>query len=123
MDPEVIVQSDVVIVTYDTLTRDQKLFALIPFNVLVLDEAHYVKNHGVKRARACRAMDAKLRLALTATPVENRLEELWAVTDFAQPGLLGSLRSFCTKYVRPLEADMPHANSEISPNVVDRDAS
>lgn len=110
-DPEVLVRSDVVIVTYDTLTRDQKLFALIPFNVLVLDEAHYVKNHGVKRARACRAMDAKLRLALTATPVENRLEELWAVTDFAQPGLLGSLRTFCWLYVRPIDAGAADANA------------
>ncbi len=102
-DPAELVRHDIVAVTYDTMANDQRVFARIPFQVAVLDEAHYIKNHGTKRSRASRALDAKLRLALSATPVENRLEELWAVIEFAQPGLLGTMRQFMADVVRPIE--------------------
>jgi SNF2 family DNA or RNA helicase len=72
---------------------------------VVLDEAHYIKNPDSRRARAVKAIKASRRLALTGTPVENNLAELWSVFDFALPGYLGSLPRFTAEYRRPIELD------------------
>lgn len=112
-DPAWLERCEVIITTYDTLRADQLIFGRINFSVIVCDEAQSIKNPTTLRARACRAMKARVRLALTATPVENRLQDLWAIMDFAQPGLLGSLRDFERDYANKLtQAQIDQASAE-----------
>ena len=94
---------DVVVSSYDVITRDVSDLAAVAWDRLVLDEAQEVKNPATKRARALRRLDAPRRVALTGTPIENRLSELWAIMDVVNPGLLGSRDWFTRTFVRPIE--------------------
>ena len=94
---------DVVVTTYATATRDIDDLAGIRWNRVVLDEAQAVKNSLSRGAKAVRRLDGGHRVALTGTPVENRLGELWAIMDFLNPGLLGSSEVFRTRYAIPVE--------------------
>ena len=76
-----------------------------PWDRLLLDEAQDVKNPATKRARALRRLDARRTLAMTGTPIENRLDELWAIMDIVNPGLLGSRERFQRSFARPIEAN------------------
>lgn len=86
--------NDVVITSYDTLIRDLSLFRKIQWNIVVLDEAQAIKNPETKRALAAKRIPRRVGLAVTGTPVENRLTDLWSITDFVLPGFLGELGSF-----------------------------
>ena len=96
--------SDVVITSYDIATRDIDVLATVAWDRLILDEAQDVKNPATKRARALRRIDARRMLAMTGTPIENRLDELWAIMDIVNPGLLGSRERFQRTFARPIEA-------------------
>jgi hypothetical protein len=96
-------RSDVVITSYDVATRDVDFLAAIGWDRLLLDEAQDIKNPNTKRARALRRLPAKRRLAMTGTPIENRLSELWALMDIVNPGLLGSREWFDRAFARPIE--------------------
>ncbi len=85
--------ADVVLTTYATAMRQPELAAR-RWAVVVLDEAQAIKNPGAKQTRAVKQLRARMRLALTGTPVENRLADLWSVFDFAAPGLLGDAKAF-----------------------------
>ncbi|MFB6264700.1 MAG: DEAD/DEAH box helicase, partial [Bradymonadaceae bacterium] len=102
--PDRIAKQEVVITTYGTLRADQLLLGKVEFQVMACDEAQRIKNYSTKRAAACRAMDAELKLPLTATPVENELDDLWSILDFCQPGLLGTLPEFREEFADPVEA-------------------
>jgi superfamily II DNA or RNA helicase len=97
--------ADVVLTSYGTVGRLEALRDR-RWDLVVLDEAQAIKNAGTRQARACKALQSRVRLALTGTPVENRLGELWSLFDFCAPGLLGSAREFAA-FVRRLE-DRPH---------------
>ncbi len=112
-DPNEIEEADIVLTSFQTLSRDQFLLGPISFQMMICDEAQYIKNYATQRATAARAMKAKLRLPLTATPVENRLGELWAIMDFASPGLLGSSLDFNKEYVEPIEQNDLSAASDL----------
>jgi non-specific serine/threonine protein kinase len=84
---------DVVITTYGSVTRIPWMQEL-PWRCLVLDEAQAIKNPGAKQTRAIKKLPSRWRLALTGTPVENRLGDLWSLFDFLNPGLLGSAKAF-----------------------------
>ncbi len=84
---------DAVITTYGTVMRTEWMRTRAWRNV-ILDEAQAIKNPGAKQTRAVKALDARWRLALTGTPVENRLGDLWSIFDFLNPGLLGSAKAF-----------------------------
>jgi superfamily II DNA or RNA helicase len=86
-------QLDAVVTTYGTLLR-VGWFATVTWGVVVADEAQALKNPGAKQTRAVKALKARARFALTGTPVENRLGDLWSIFDFALPGLLGSAKAF-----------------------------
>ena len=105
LTPEALAARDVVITTYGTLQRVASLTAA-SWNVVVLDEAQAIKNAGAKQTRAAKALRARFRLALTGTPVENRLGDLWSLFDFTCPGLLGSSRAF-SRFVKAAEK-RPH---------------
>ncbi len=91
---------DVVLTSYGTLTRSEPLRSL-RWSLVALDEAQTIKNAGTKQAQSVKALRSTARVALTGTPVENRLGDLWSLFDFVQPGLLGSERSF-SRYARSL---------------------
>ena len=80
---------DLVITSYGVATRDRAALSTLTWARVVCDEAQNIKNHATKQARAIRALPAATRIALTGTPVENRLSELWSIMEFTNPGLLG----------------------------------
>jgi superfamily II DNA or RNA helicase len=85
--------TDLVITTYGTLARLEALRAR-EWSLVILDEAQAIKNPGARQTQAVKALKARSRIALTGTPVENRLGDLWSIYDFLDPGLLGSAREF-----------------------------
>ena len=94
----------VVVTTYSLLLRDRALLSGVDWDVVILDEAQQIKNHASATAKAARALPAGVRVALTGTPVENRLSELWSIMDFANPGLLGSHSRFTKRFAEPIQA-------------------
>ncbi|MEV5171125.1 DEAD/DEAH box helicase [Streptomyces flaveolus] len=92
-----------VLTTYGTLRLDAARLGAVPWGMVVADEAQQVKNPYSATARALRTIGARARVALTGTPVENNLTELWAILDWSTPGLLGSLGSFRARYAQPVE--------------------
>jgi len=87
-------EADVMLTTYGTMRRDIGALREIHFRYAVLDEAQAIKNAKSLSAKACRLIDADQRLAITGTPVENHLGELWSLFEFLNPGLLGSAKAF-----------------------------
>ncbi|CAN5313500.1 DEAD/DEAH box helicase [soil metagenome] len=92
-----------VLTSYGLLRRDIGLLSAIDWSAAVLDEAQNIKNAASATARAARSLKAAYRFALTGTPVENRLAELWSIFEFANPGLLGPLETFRREYAVPIE--------------------
>ncbi len=93
----------VVLTTYALARRDAAMLGDVPWSYVVLDEAQYVKNAASQQARAVRSLRAARRVALTGTPVENRLAELWSIYEFLNPGLLGPLETFRRELAIPVE--------------------
>ncbi|WP_051084648.1 DEAD/DEAH box helicase [Kribbella catacumbae] len=98
-------ESGFVLTTYGTLRRDAAKLAGHRWALLVADEAQHVKNPTSGTAKALRTVPALARVALTGTPVENNLSELWAILDWTTPGLLGRLSTFRNQWATPIEAD------------------
>jgi superfamily II DNA or RNA helicase len=96
---------DVAITTYGIVRRDTEVLAERDWGLVVADEAQQIKNPNSSTARAMRHLRAASRLALTGTPVENRLTELWALLDWTTPGLLGPVESFRRSVAIPVERD------------------
>ncbi|UWZ59782.1 DEAD/DEAH box helicase [Dactylosporangium aurantiacum] len=94
---------DLVLTTYQVATRDADRLAARDWDRIVLDEAQHVKNSTSAAARAVRRIPARHRVALTGTPVENRLTELWSIADFLNPGILGPASIFRARYSVPVE--------------------
>ncbi|HEX3715118.1 MAG TPA: DEAD/DEAH box helicase [Trebonia sp.] len=101
--PAALGAADLVITTYQTVTRDLAGLSQLRWARVVCDEAQAIKNHLSQQAKAVRALPAASRIALTGTPVENQLSELWSIMEFANPGLLGSAKSFRDAYAVPIE--------------------
>ncbi len=95
--------ADLVLTTYHTATRDIDELAAYPWERVVLDEAQAVKNSLSRAARAVRRLPAGHRVALTGTPMENRLSDLWSIMDILNPGILGSAETFRARYAVPIE--------------------
>lgn len=101
-----------VLTTYGTMRLDAERLARVPWGMVVADEAQHVKNPYAATARALRSIGARARVALTGTPVENDLTELWAILDWTTPGLLGRLGDFRVRYARPVEGGGDPAAAE-----------
>ena len=94
-----------IVTTYGTLRRDVLKLKDIPFEYVILDEAQAIKNANSQAAKACRLLDARHRLAMTGTPVENHLGELWSIFEFLNPGMLGRSSAFRLLSTSAVEAD------------------
>ncbi|WP_426192481.1 SNF2-related protein [Massilia sp. DWR3-1-1] len=98
-----IAEADLVLTTYPLLGRDEALLRQHRFHLLILDEAQTIKNSRAKASQAARLLEARHRLCLTGTPVQNHLGELWSQFHFLMPGLLGDERSFNAQLRKPIE--------------------
>ena len=96
---------DLIIVAYSTAHRDVKdyLASAIRFQFAVLDEAQYIKNPTTATAKAVKLLPSDIRFALTGTPLENRIKELWSLFDYLMPGFFGSTKQFAAQYEKPIE--------------------
>ncbi len=100
-----IISADVVLTTYPVVVRDEELLTSRPWHLLILDEAQAIKNARSLAHRTVRQIEARHRLCLTGTPIENNLTELWSLFDFLMPGLLGSAETFKTRFRHPIEVE------------------
>lgn len=96
------VHSDVLITSYDLLKRDAALYEGREFLYQVLDEAQYIKNHTTAAAKAVKVIKSRFRFALTGTPIENRLSELWSIFDYLMPGFLYGYDTFRREFEIPV---------------------
>lgn len=103
---EVLGDPGFVLTTYGTMRNDAEVLAGVPWGLVVADEAQHVKNARSSTARALRTIPGAARVALTGTPVENDLTELWAILDWAIPGLLGSRNAFRKVWAAPIESGL-----------------
>jgi non-specific serine/threonine protein kinase len=105
LDADTLRDSDLVVTSYGTIVRSPAI-GKVGWDLAILDEAQAIKNPGAKQTRAVKRLDARARIALTGTPVENRASDLWSIFDFTNAGLLGSAAEF-GRYTKRIVAD-PH---------------
>lgn len=94
---------DMILTNYDSLRISQLNFCAVEFDVVALDEAQKIKSPGTLVTNAAKALKANFKIAMTGTPVENSLVDLWCIMDFCVPGLLGNAKSFAAQYQNPLK--------------------
>ncbi|HEY9734102.1 MAG TPA: DEAD/DEAH box helicase [Drouetiella sp.] len=102
---EDVMHSDIVISTYGLLDRDLKHLQEIAWNGVVLDEAQNIKNNRTKQSIAARSLNSRYRIALTGTPVENSVSDLYSIMDFLNPNLLGNPTNFKGRYLIPIQVE------------------
>jgi SNF2 family DNA or RNA helicase len=122
---EAVEKNDVVITTYALAQRDEEDLSSVSWSHIILDEAQSIKNQTARQTQAVKRLKAENRIALTGTPVENRISELWSIMDFLNPGYLGSAASFHRDFVLPIEKYKDKSRSDalrslISPFVLRR---
>lgn len=96
-------EGDIIVSTYALLNIQQEQLAEKEWNIVCLDEAHTIKNPGTKMSKAAMTLQAKRKVILTGTPIQNHLAELWNLFQFINPGLLGSAEQFAKKFIDPIE--------------------
>ena len=106
---EQIDKTDVFVISYDLLSKDITLYQDIEFATVIIDEAQYIKNPKAGQSKAVKALKAKTHLALTGTPIENRLSELWSIFDFIMPGFLYSYNEFSKKFENAITKNQDEA--------------
>lgn len=105
LDTDALAAADWVLTTYETLRDYDRDFGKVRFAAMLFDEAQKIKTPGVRLTDAAKAMNADLRIAMTGTPVENRLSDLWCITDAVHPAVLGDLKAFSAEYERSPDPD------------------
>jgi hypothetical protein len=115
---EVALSSDVVVTTYALVVRDKDSMERLHWRRVVLDEAQHIKNPPTKQTVSIRALRTSHRIALTGTPVENRLSELWSILEFCTPGYLGTQGDFRRRFSSPIERHKDRRQAERLKNLV-----
>ena len=103
---------DILVTSYDLLKRDIDQYDALRFDFQILDEAQYIKNHTTADSKAVKVIHSKTRLALTGTPIENRLSELWSIFDYLMPGFLYKYETFKKSFETPIIKNKDMAASE-----------
>ncbi|MGK7900607.1 MAG: DEAD/DEAH box helicase [Hormoscilla sp.] len=96
-------ERNLILTSYSLAFRDEKELSSVEWQAVVLDEAQNIKNPGSKQSQAVRQLQTEWRIALTGTPVENKLQELWSIMDFLNPGYLGTRQFFQRRFAMPIE--------------------
>ena len=117
--PKELEEYDVVITSYDTVNRDLSLLKMITWKVVVSDESQNIKNPDALRSKSIKQIPRDVSLAMTGTPVENRLDDLWSVMDFAVPGYLGTLEDFRSRFQDDVDG-ATHLEPLVSPLMLRR---
>jgi SNF2 family DNA or RNA helicase len=110
---------DVVVTSFETAVRDEPMLSQVSWNVLVVDEAQNIKNPVAQRTIAAKRLRRRVSIAVTGTPLENRLEDLWSISDFCLPELLGSLAAFRDRYDQTV-ADAQRLGRVVAPVILRR---
>jgi len=118
---------DLIIVSYATFKTDESKFIIknLRFNYVILDEAQFIKNHASKNAQITKKVNADYRLALTGTPLENNVSEIWSIFDFLMPGFLGKYEDFRKRFHKPImdggdRLALEHLRRKIAPFMLRR---
>jgi hypothetical protein len=106
--------AQVVLTTYETLRDLEFSLAAQRWSVMICDEAQKIKNPNALVTRAAKKQNARLKIACTGTPVENTLTDIWCLFDFVQPGLLGALKEFGSRYRKPIEAETDEEKERVA---------
>lgn len=112
----------IILTNYETLRTYQISLGLVDFSIIALDEAQKIKTPGTLITNACKALKADFKIAMTGTPVENTLVDIWCIMDFAVPGLLGNAKDFAKKYQKPLSdenTDIKELTEQLRTNIGD----
>lgn len=116
-DIERLKEKDIVFITYESLRMNNIALGKIHWKVMICDEAQKIKNPKTLLTVAAKAQNADFKIICSATPIENTLEDLWTLTDYSKPGLLGSLKDFkntyINKYKNPTERDLQELNDKL----------
>jgi non-specific serine/threonine protein kinase len=110
--------ADVVLTTYGTVQREIAMFEKTDFNYVILDEAQAIKNPLSENAKTARRLVCRNRLALSGTPMENSLSELWSLFTFLNPGMLGNFNGFSREFIKPIEKDRDAPRAEILRKII-----
>jgi superfamily II DNA or RNA helicase len=102
-DERLLVRFDIILTTYQTALRDVDLLGKIPYEYIVLDESQQIKNKDSKVFKAINLLEARHKVSLSGTPIENSLSDLWSQMQFINPDLLGSFNFFSREFIRPIE--------------------
>ena len=116
---EMIASYEIVLTTYEILARDQIIFGRISWTCVICDEVQKIKNFQTAAANVVKGMNTRYRIAMTGTPVENRLSELWSIVDFTQPGLLAGYKEFKKRYETPI-ASNSQEKDQIAKELIDK---
>lgn len=116
---------DLILTSYDLIKRDIEYYENFEFKYCILDEAQYIKNSSTQNAKAVKLLNSHVRFALTGTPIENSLADLWSIFDFIMPGYLLSYKKFKDKYEAPIVKDedkdiLKRLNKQIQPFILRR---
>lgn len=111
---------DLAIVSYSTLRRDIKFLSEYEFNYVILDEAQHIKNANTQNAKTVKSLRSLKRLALTGTPIENGISEMWSMFDFLMPGFFGKHKDFIENYETPILANKEEDSNEALDNLKTR---
>lgn len=116
---------DIILTSYDLIKRDIEYYENYEFNYCILDEAQYIKNASTQNAKAVKLLKSNVRFALTGTPIENSLADLWSIFDFIMPGYLLNYNKFKEKYEMPIVKDgdkdiLQRLNRQIQPFILRR---
>jgi uncharacterized Zn finger protein/ERCC4-related helicase len=95
--------ADIMLTTYGVVRSDAELLKKHKWQVMIIDEAQNIKNHDTAQSKAVKSIGAQLRIAMSGTPVENRLTEFWSIMDFANKGYLGTVKMFKDDYAQPIQ--------------------
>ncbi|MCH2204677.1 MAG: SNF2 family helicase [Lentisphaerales bacterium] len=113
LEDESLKEADILVTSYALIRRDIKFYQSLSLNNLILDEAQNIKNHASQTSQCCRVLDARFKLVLSGTPVENSLRDIWSIFDFILPGLLGSIKDFKGRF--ELNPDLIEEGAKVSP--------
>lgn len=100
---------DIVIASYPSVKKDENHYLKMKFNYCILDEAQFIKNYKTQSAKTVKKINADFRLALTGTPLENSVSEIWSIFDYLMPGFLGNRKSFIERFENPIMKNSDHS--------------
>ena len=117
-DIRIIRRFDVVLTTYQTVSKDVALLEKLEWEYIILDESQYIKNKESDAFKAVNRLPAKHKISLSGTPIENSLADLWSQMEFINPGLLGGFSFFDKGFIKPIEKEQSEAQKELLRNLV-----